>query len=117
MHKMQTHSHLAKCTMDMNMMCIFHVQQTVAPIFGPKGDLYIPISSIVNGPAANNFTGGYRKYTVPNANLFKKTTINNHTLDFETTVTPNLVGGPLAAPFYSTFGRSDPGTLEYLCLV
>ena len=101
----------------MNMMCIFHVQQTVAPIFGPKGDLYVPISSIVNGPAANNFTGGYRKYAVPNANLLKKATINNHSLDFETVVTPNLVGGPLAAPFYSTFGRSDPGTLEYLCLV
>ena len=103
--------------MDMNMMCIFHLQQTVAPIFGPKGDLYIPVSSIVNGPAANNFTGGYRKYTVPNANLFKQTAINNHSLDFETIVRPNLVGGPLAAPFYSTFGRSDPGTLEYLCLV
>ena len=94
------------------------MQPTVAPIFGPKGDLYVPISPPgVNGLVADNFTGGYRKYTVPNTDPFNKARIVNHTLSFETVVPPNLDGGPLAAPFYSVFGRSDPGTLEYLCLV
>ena len=86
------------------------------PFSGPKGELYIPITAITtNGPAPNNYTGGYRTYAVPNN--INHAVIVNHTLGFEAVVPPNLAPGPLVSPSYSVFGRSDPGTLEYLCLV
>lgn len=88
--------------------------EAVAAIFGPKGKLYFPVSSI--STTANNYTGGYRMYSVPNSNPFNKATINNHSAEFEVIVPPSTTG-PLAAPFYSTFGRTDPGTLEYQCLL
>lgn len=88
--------------------------EAIAGIFGPKGKFYFPLSSL--DTTANKYTGGYRAYSVPSFNLLNKATINNHTAESETIVPPSTIG-PLAAPFYSTFGRTDPGTLEYQCLL
>ncbi len=91
---------------------------TVAPIFGPKGKLYTPINSFTDtGSFINQYTGGYRAYSVDDSKYTLGSPIINHTAHFETIVPPNSFGGPLAAPFYSTFGRTDPGTFEYQCLV
>ena len=55
----------------------------------------------------------YRAYDV------KK--ISNHSASYDTIVPPNnIVYHPdkpvvLAAPFYSTFARTNPGTLAYEC--
>jgi DNA-binding beta-propeller fold protein YncE len=58
--------------------------------FGPGGLLYVPITS----------TGEVRRYDV-------------RTKTFDVIVPPNASGGPLEAPFYLTFGRTDPATLAY----
>jgi hypothetical protein len=62
-----------------------------AILFGPGGDLFVPISG--NGPD----TGAVRRYNV--------------TTDAYTNfVAP---GGPLGSPWYLTFGKTDPSTLGY----
>jgi len=65
-----------------------------ALLFGPEGRLFVPISG--NGPD----TGSVRRYNVP-----LKT--------FDVFVPPNAQGGPLGAPWYLTFGKTDPATLAY----
>lgn len=65
-----------------------------ALLFGPNDDLFVPISG--NGPD----TGAIRRYDVK-----RKKYVNF--------VPPNALGGPLGAPWYLTFGGTDPGTLEY----
>ncbi len=62
-----------------------------ALLFGPGGKLYVPISG--NGPD----TGSVRRYDVG-------------TKTFEVFV---QAGGDLIAPFYLTFGKTHPATLEY----
>ena len=59
--------------------------------FGPSGRLFVPISG--NGPD----TGSVRSYDVT-------------TKTYTTFVAP---GGPLAIPWYLTFGKTDPATLAY----
>ena len=62
-----------------------------AILFGPGGDLFVPISG--TGPD----TGAVRRYNV--------------TTDAYTNfVAP---GGPLGSPWYLTFGKTDPSTLAY----
>jgi len=74
-------------------------------LFGPQGKLFVPISDInlngdenttVNGPD----TGSVRRYDVV-------------TKTFDVFVPPNAQRGPLGAPWYLTFGKTDPGTLAY----
>jgi hypothetical protein len=62
-----------------------------AILFGPGGKLFVPIS----GNGAD--TGSVRRYDVD-------------TKTFDVFVP---AGGPLMAPFYLTFGLTDPGTLQY----
>jgi hypothetical protein len=59
--------------------------------FGPDGKLFVPISG--NGPD----TGSVRSYDVT-------------TKTYTTFVAP---GGPLAFPWYLTFGKTDPAALAY----
>ena len=68
-----------------------------ALLFGPHGDLFVPITG--NGPD----TGAVRRYDV-------------RTHKFTNIVQPNAAPvhpGPLLQPFYLTFGRTDPATLSY----
>jgi DNA-binding beta-propeller fold protein YncE len=65
-----------------------------ALLFGPDGFLFVPISG--NGPD----TGAVRRYNVATRQV----------TDF---VPPSVKGGPMGAPFYLTFGRTDPATLAY----
>lgn len=70
-----------------------------AILFGPGGFLFVPITNIPpfnSGPD----TGAVRRYDVAN-----KT--------FENFVLPAAQGGPLGQPWYLTFGKTDPGTIEY----
>jgi hypothetical protein len=62
-----------------------------AIVFGPGGDLFVPISG--NGPD----TGAVRRY------------------DVKTHAYTNFVapGGPLGSPWYLTFGKTDTATLAY----
>jgi hypothetical protein len=62
-----------------------------AMAFGPKGDLFVPISG--TGPD----TGAVRRYNVS-------------TGTYTNFVAP---GGPLGSPWYLTFGKTDPATLAY----
>jgi hypothetical protein len=62
-----------------------------ALLFGPGGRLFVPISGGVMD------TGAVRAYNVS-------------TKIFDYVVPP---GGPLGAPWYLTFGKTDPGTLAY----
>ena len=66
----------------------------VTMLFGPKGLLFVPISG--SGPD----TGSVRRYDVA-----KKT--------FDVFVPSSVKGGPLAAPWYLSFGKTDPATLLY----
>jgi sugar lactone lactonase YvrE len=66
-----------------------------ALLFGPGGHLFVPISGIF-GPDA----GAVRRYDVT-------------TKTFDVFVPPRPQGGPLGAPWYLTFGKTDPGTLAY----
>ena len=66
-----------------------------ALLFGPEGRLFVPISGRL-GPDA----GAVRRYNVT-------------TKDFDVFVPPSAQGGPLGAPWYLTFGKTDPGTLAY----
>jgi hypothetical protein len=66
-----------------------------ALLFGPGGRLFVPISGIF-GPDA----GAVRRYDVT-------------TKQFDVFVPPHAQGGPLGAPWYLTFGKTDPATLEY----
>ena len=65
-----------------------------ALLFGPGGFLFVPISS--NGPD----TGSVRRYDVV-SKLFSNF------------VLPSASGGPLVAPWYLTFGQTNPSTLAY----
>jgi DNA-binding beta-propeller fold protein YncE len=65
-----------------------------ALLFGPDGFLFVPISG--NGPD----TGAARRYNVANK-------------QFTVFVPPSSKGGPMGAPQYLTFGRTDPATLAY----
>jgi hypothetical protein len=67
-----------------------------ALLFGPNGRLFVPISGIF-GPDA----GAVRRYDVT-------------TKEFDVFIPPSAQGGPLGAPWYLTFGKTDPGTLAYL---
>ena len=67
-----------------------------ALLFGPEGRLFVPISGR-GGPDA----GAVRRYDVT-------------TKQFDVFVPPSAQGGPLGAPWYLTFGKTDPGTLAYL---
>ena len=67
-----------------------------AILFGPGGFLFVPING--NGPD----TGAVRRY-----NVADKTFVNF----VRPASQPN--GGPLGQPWYLTFGKTDPGTLEY----
>jgi hypothetical protein len=62
-----------------------------ALLFGPGGDLFVPISG--NGPD----TGAVRRYDV-------------ETKTFTNFVAPS---GPLGSPQYLTFGKTNPSTLAY----
>jgi hypothetical protein len=66
-----------------------------ALLFGPEGRLFVPISGI-GGPDA----GAVRRYDVT-------------TKQFDVFVLPSAQGGPLGAPWYLTFGKTDPATLAY----
>ncbi|MBZ5559302.1 MAG: DUF3455 domain-containing protein [Acidobacteriia bacterium] len=66
-----------------------------ALLFGPGGRLFVPISGIF-GPDA----GAVRRYDVT-------------TKEFDVFVPPRPQGGPLGAPWYLTFGKTDPATLAY----
>lgn len=66
----------------------------VTMLFGPNGRLFIPITA--SGPD----TGSVRRYDVA-----KKT--------FDVFVRSSAKGGPLPAPWYLTFGKTDPATLQY----
>jgi hypothetical protein len=66
-----------------------------ALLFGPGGRLFVPISGIF-GPDA----GAVRRYDIT-------------TKQFDVFVPPRPQGGPLGAPWYLTFGKTDPGTLAY----
>jgi uncharacterized protein DUF3455 len=66
-----------------------------ALLFGPGGRLFVPISGIF-GPDA----GAVRRYDVT-------------TKQFDVFIPPRPQGGPLGAPWYLTFGKTDPGTLAY----
>lgn len=61
-----------------------------ALLFGPQGRLFVPLSN----------TGELRRYDVDS-----KT--------FDVLALPYADGGVLQAPWYLTFGRTDPQTLEY----
>jgi DNA-binding beta-propeller fold protein YncE len=65
-----------------------------ALLFGPGGDLFVPIS----GNGAD--TGAVRRYNVK-------------TKRFKPFVPANAQGGPLGAPWYLTFGNTSPVTLAY----
>jgi hypothetical protein len=65
-----------------------------ALLFGPGGYLFVPISG--NGPD----TGAVRRYDVS-------------TKQFTDFVPASASGGPLGAPWYLTFGKTDPATLVY----
>jgi streptogramin lyase len=65
-----------------------------ALLFGPGGGLFVPING--NGPD----TGAVRRYDVK-------------TKTFTTFVAPAAQGGPLGAPFYLTFSKTNPATLAY----
>jgi hypothetical protein len=65
-----------------------------AILFGPSGRLYVPITG--NGPD----TGSVRVYDVNSG-------------QFTVLVPPAADGGPLASPWYLTFGQTDPATLAY----
>jgi hypothetical protein len=69
-----------------------------ALVFGPAGFLFVPITG--DGPD----TGSVRRYDV-NANISPT--------PFNVFVPPRKPRGPLAAPWYLTFGKTDPGTLAY----
>jgi DNA-binding beta-propeller fold protein YncE len=64
-----------------------------ALLFGPNGDLFVPING--NGP---DVTGAVRRYDI-------------RTKSFA----PDLIdaGGALGVPFYLTFGNTNPATLAY----
>lgn len=66
-----------------------------ALLFGPGGDLFVPISG--GGPD----TGAIRRYNVV-------------TKEFINFVRPAAAGGPLGQGWYLTFGQTDPATLAYL---
>jgi hypothetical protein len=66
-----------------------------ALLFGPEGRLFVPISGRL-GPDA----GAVRRYNVT-------------TKEFDVFVLPSAQGGPLGAPWYLTFGKTDPATLAY----
>lgn len=70
----------------------------VTMLFGPHGRLFVPITLPPTGP--NPYSGSVRRYDVA-----LKT--------FEVFVPPTGQGGPLAAPWYLTFGNTDPATLQY----
>jgi sugar lactone lactonase YvrE len=63
-----------------------------ALMFGPQKRLFVPISS----------TGEVRRYNV-----------ESKTFDVFVRRPGGNLGGPLLAPFYLSFGQTDPGTLEY----
>jgi hypothetical protein len=65
-----------------------------ALLFGPQGRLFVPING--NGPD----TGAVRRYKVD-------------TKAFDNFVKPSVGGGALGAPFYLTFGKTNPATLAY----
>jgi len=75
-----------------------------ALLFGPDGLLYVPIT----GPGSANMppedlgfsTGEVRRYNV-------------HSKKYKVLVPPFFRGGPMQAPYYLTFGKTDPATLAY----
>jgi sugar lactone lactonase YvrE len=70
-----------------------------ALLFGPDGRLFVPISG--SGPDNGPDTGAVRRY-------------DPGTHDYDDFVPPSAQGGPLGAPWYLSFGATDPATLDYL---
>jgi len=74
-----------------------------ALLFGPQGDLFVPITGPSPGagqPFTGNSAGDVRRYNV-------------QTNSFTVFVKGSSVQPPLGSPFYLTFGNTDPGTLAY----
>jgi hypothetical protein len=69
-----------------------------ALLFGPDGLLYVPITN--SGFPLNVSTGEVRRYNV-------------RTKGFDVIVKSFIAGGPLGQPWYLTFGKTDPATLDY----
>jgi hypothetical protein len=71
-----------------------------ALLFGPKGRLFVPINNQASLPPDNPFTGEVRRYNI-------------RTKIFDIFVPSVANGGTLLNPWYLTFGKTDPETLEY----
>jgi DNA-binding beta-propeller fold protein YncE len=69
-----------------------------ALLFGPDGFLFVPITG--DGPD----TGSVRKYNI-SANISPP--------PFSVLVPPRKANGPLRAPWYLTFGKTNPANLAY----
>jgi hypothetical protein len=74
-------------------------------LFGPEGDLFVPIT---NTPPFDTVAGAgaLRRYAVGKHDFDKHKSFTNF-------VPPKAQGGALSQPWYLTFGKTDPGTLAY----
>lgn len=76
-----------------------------ALLFGPKEKLFVPITGPIDpdtGAPVGPNTGSVRRYNV-----------HHHHKTFDVFVPPASAGGPLAVPWYLTFGNTNPATLAY----
>ena len=74
-----------------------------ALLFGPGGDLFVPITNAFPPPIAGKDRGAIRRYRVGCQQSDSGDCFSNF-------VDP---GGQLGAGWYLTFGKTDPGTLAY----
>lgn len=87
-------------------------------IFGPGGDLFVPISAI--NPRGGDIDllypdrGAVRRYDVtPLPNRRCTDVSQDPSENFTYFVKSNRDGGPMEAPQFLTFGKTNPGTLAY----